>query len=180
LIRLLFIGVDAEKKGLREALSGFAAARRSGGDARFTVVSRPPADLLEQLKWTPDVRLIPPCGQEDIFALMEESDILVLPTKADTYALSTVEAMARGCAILTSDIEPLPEVVPHGRAGFLVPLGDVAGLTRFMRDLIYQPSLLRTMQVDARHVYLERHTPALFRDRLGQLVDALASGSLLP
>jgi glycosyltransferase involved in cell wall biosynthesis len=168
-IRLLFIGSDAERKGLREALGAFESARGSVGSARFTVVSRPTADLLTKLETTPDVRFIPSGSSVNVIELMRESDILVLPTRADTYALTAVEAMARGCAVLISDLEPLPEVVPDGKVGFVVPIGDVNGLSRRMRDLMVGGALLRTMQAEARKLYMARHSPAVFRARLEQL-----------
>jgi glycosyltransferase involved in cell wall biosynthesis len=179
-IRLLFIGGDAERKGLREALGAFESARHSVGSAIFTVVSRPSADLRKKLEATRDVRLVHSSSSVDVSELMKESDILVLPTKADTYALTAVEAMARGCAVLISDLEPLPEVVPDGKVGFVVPIGDVNALARRMRDLMAGGSLLRTMQAEARKRYLERHSPAVFRARLEQLAAAVLHRSRLP
>ncbi|MHB8589534.1 MAG: glycosyltransferase family 4 protein [Candidatus Dormibacteraceae bacterium] len=178
-IRVLFIGTDAERKGLREALLAFESARTSVGSAQFTVVSRPPADLLTKLDATPDVRFIPSRSSVNVIELMKESDILVLPTKADTYALTAVEAMARGCAVLISDLEPLPEVVPDGKVGFVVPIGDVNALSSRMTDLMVQNSLLRTMQVAARSLYLERHSPTVFRASLEKLTAAVLRRSPL-
>jgi glycosyltransferase involved in cell wall biosynthesis len=174
-IRFLFVGGDAERKGLRAALNAFASVRGATGAARLTVVSRPPATLMEELHATPEVRFIPSGSSVNVIELMTDSDVLVLPTKADTYALTAVEAMARGCAILISDLEPLSEVAPDGRVGFVVPVGDVASLTGCMRTLVSQPSVLRAMQSGARKVYLERHSPTAFRTALGKLTADLIS-----
>jgi glycosyltransferase involved in cell wall biosynthesis len=174
-IRLLFIGADAERKGLRDALSSFDSARRSAHSATFTVVSRPSAELVAQLGSTPNVGFIPSSSSVDVMRLMTESDILVLPTRADTYALTAVEAMARGCAVLISDLEPLPEVVPDGQVGFVVPIGDVNLLARHMKDLMVNNSLLRTMQGEARRLYLGRHSPAAFQARLKKLAASIVA-----
>jgi glycosyltransferase involved in cell wall biosynthesis len=167
-IRLLFVGADAERKGLREALHAFELAHPSAGTSTFTVVSRPADDLLRKLEATPGVRFIASGSSVNVTELMNESDILLVPTKADTYALTAVEAMARGCAVVISDLEPLPEVVPD-RAGFVVPIGDVDTLTARMKELMAGGSVLRAMQSEARQVYRERHAPSVFRARLEQL-----------
>jgi glycosyltransferase involved in cell wall biosynthesis len=160
-IRLLFVGVDALRKGLPELVEAFRTLRTSHSNLRLDIVSRPPDRLRNQIDQIPGARLHLSSERTDVKAMMADADVLVLPTHADTYALAAVEALAHGCAVIISDLEPLPEVVPEGRVGFNVPVGDSEMLTRRMEALLGNHDLLRQMQDNAHGLYLERHHPGV-------------------
>lgn len=162
IVRLLFVGVDAERKGLAEVLSAYVSVRDSSTSMTLTVVARPPSHLVELMRAKPDIRFLPSGPGVDVKQLMAESDIFLLPTHADTYAHASVEAMAHGCAVLISDLDPLPEVVPDGRVGFVVPVGDAVTLAERLRTLVEHSALLRSMQQSARDLYLKRNSPSAF------------------
>jgi glycosyltransferase involved in cell wall biosynthesis len=180
-IRLLFVGADARRKGLAEALAAYRALPGGASRSRFTVVSRPPPDLLGELQATPGVRFIATAPGVDLGQLMAESDILVLPTRADTYAKVAVEAMAAGCAVVITDMDPLPEVVPDGKTGFTVRLGDQAQLVRRLATLLENDGLLRQMQVEARRLHLRRNAPGVVRGQIEEMVEeVLRRSSVMP
>jgi len=121
------------------------------------VVSRDvPSHLVEVMSQCPRIRfynqLMP---REECTRLMEESDVIVLPTHAETIGTVLIEGMARGCATLTCDYEPLNEVAPDGVVGFTVPRGDVQALAEKMLILSTERDLLAQMQKNAWHHYLE-------------------------
>lgn len=61
----------------------------------------------------------------EVLALFKASHVGLLPTYADTYGYSVLEAMGCGCAIMATGIRALPEIVPE-KAGWLidVPVDD--------------------------------------------------------
>lgn len=79
--------------------------------------------------------------------------------------------MAHRCAVVISDVEPLPEVVPEGVAGFTVPTGDVEALVRKLEALIEDQGLLRRMQERAYEAYLQRHHPDVVAKRLREVFE---------
>lgn len=168
-LRLLFVGVDAERKGLPEVMEAFRALRTRHGDLLLEVVSRPPPELREELETLDGVHFYLSSPAVDVKELMSQADIFVLPTHADTYALAAVEAMAHGCAVIISDLEPLPEVVPEGIAGFNVPAGDVEALVGKLEQLIHEPKLLRQMQEGAYETYLQCHHPEVVVEKLREV-----------
>jgi glycosyltransferase involved in cell wall biosynthesis len=176
-IRLLFVGVDARRKGLPEALAAYRALSGRASRCRLTVVSRPPPELISELRATPGVRFIPTSPSVDVRQLMAESDILVIPTRADTYAKVAVEAMAAGCAVVITDMDPLPEVVPDGHAGFSVPVGDQAALVSKLAALTQNDELLRRMQTEARRLHLRRNAPGVVRTQIREMVEEVVRRS---
>jgi glycosyltransferase involved in cell wall biosynthesis len=172
-IRFLFVGADAQRKGLTDVVRAFREAKGADARATLTVVSRPTAAMIDFMSGVPDVRFIRSGSTVDVQHLMSESDVFVLPTRADTYALAAVEAMARGCAVVISDLPPLPEIVPNEKVGLVVAVEDVDCLTAALGRLIAGGQLLRQMQAEAHALYLSRHAPRIVRERLLQLAESL-------
>lgn len=74
-----------------------------------------------------------------LYPLFERSRIFVLASSSDNFPVSLLEAMAAGCAIITTRAGGCPEVV--GDAGLIVEPGDVPGLGAALTRLIHHPVL---------------------------------------
>jgi glycosyltransferase involved in cell wall biosynthesis len=170
-LRILFVGIDAERKGLPEVVGAYAAVRERFDSIRLDIVSRPSADLQSRIAGLQDAELHLSSPSVDVKALMKQADIFLLPTHADTYALAAVEAMAQGCAIIISNLEPLPEVAPDGETGFVVPVGDAPALAKRLEQLVSDSALLKTFQENAKLRFNRLHAPAVVAARLNQVYD---------
>lgn len=175
-IRLLFVGVNARLKGLPEVIEAYRVIRRDYPRLQLDVVSRPPLELRKKIEALPGTRLWPPLAHADVMALMAQADIFVLPTYADTYALSAVEAMAHGCAIIISDLDPLPEICPPEEVGFTVRAGDITALAQTMKALVAHADRLRQFQSGARRRYERIHHPTVVAERLRAVVEKVSAG----
>jgi glycosyltransferase involved in cell wall biosynthesis len=71
--------------------------------------------------------------------LFERSRIFVLASISDNFPVSLLEAMAAGCAIITTSAGGCPEVVAD--AGLVVEPGNVDSLRQALTRLISHPSL---------------------------------------
>jgi glycosyltransferase involved in cell wall biosynthesis len=59
--------------------------------------------------------------------------------------LALLEAMAAGVPSIATRLSGAEQVIRHGRSGFLVPVGDRAGIARLTRKLLDEPEYARTM-----------------------------------
>jgi len=74
----------------------------------------------------------------------------------------------------------LPEMIEHGRTGFLVAQGDVVGLARLVRELAHDAARLRQVGENARLEIaiarspeaMERATAAVYREVIGSRAPA--------
>ena len=66
-----------------------------------------------------------------VLELMEEADYFVLPTFHDTFGYVALEALAGGTPVIATDTCALPEVVEHGRSGYLIPFENDADVGRW-------------------------------------------------
>ena len=56
--------------------------------------------------------------------------MLVLPSHAEGLAMSVLEGLAHGLAVVTTPVGAHAEVIEPERSGLLTPPGDIAALAR--------------------------------------------------
>jgi glycosyltransferase involved in cell wall biosynthesis len=64
----------------------------------------------------------------EISAILNETDIAVLPSLFEAFPRAVIEGMAAGKAVIATDVGGVSEAVEDGITGFLVPPGDSAAL----------------------------------------------------
>lgn len=78
------------------------------------------------------------CGilpQKEVAEVLRKSDVFVLPSYSEGLSKSLIEAMACGCAVICSDIEPFKEVIENGVNGLIVPVGSPTSIARSFTTL---------------------------------------------
>lgn len=83
-----------------------------------------------------------------------EADLLVLPSRSETYGMVVTEALARGLPVVAADVGGVPEAMGYGaggtRPGVLVPPGDAAALGDALRAWLGDADLRRRLRRAAR------------------------------
>ena len=86
------------------------------------------------------------------------SQILVLPSFAEGLPVVIMEAMSLRRPVISTYIAGIPELLIHGENGWLCVAGDVADLTRTMRQALLTPiETLQTMGDAAYERVITRH-----------------------
>jgi glycosyltransferase involved in cell wall biosynthesis len=172
-LRLLFVGNDFARKGGFLLLEAFSQLRdRYGKDIVLTVVSNYDTrnSLPEGVIWRRNLSRL------QMQELYREHDVFVLPTYAEGYGISVVEAMSFGLPVIVSTVGALPEIVCQG-AGFIVEPGDWRGLFQCLMTLMADKDLLQTMSMQARNCFLQHHDVRNTNVLLGQVYQEVLNAS---
>lgn len=97
-------------------------------------------------------------------SLYADSDVLLLPSYVENQPLCVLEAMARGVAVIASNVGTMSELVEHGKTGLLIDAGDVEALQAAIKILVEDAPARQRLAQSARADYEKRFT-------LGRAVD---------
>jgi glycosyltransferase involved in cell wall biosynthesis len=95
-------------------------------------------------------------------------DIFMLASRREGLPNCILEAMAMGAPIVTTDVAGAKELVEDQATGFVLPQGDVEGLSQSLLRLVEDTALRKTMGQAARRRIEERFS---FRRRLSAIED---------
>ena len=80
---------------------------------------------------------------DNVAPFLQAADLLLLPSASESFGLVALEAMASRVPVVASRTGGLPEVVPDGRAGYLLPPGAVDAMAARAVDLLSDEKLHR-------------------------------------
>lgn len=93
---------------------------------------------------------------DNVVPYLQAMDIFVMPSLTETTSLSTLEAMACGCAVIATPVGYIKEYIQPGVNGFLFPKKDVVVLTRLIEKLILDENVRLNLGNAARRTVVER------------------------
>ena len=159
LIHLLFVGRDYIRKGLPEVLAAYRRLSNLWNSTRLHIVTSPDCPLQHEFADLSSVSWYTDLTDEALCDLYRKCHVLVVPTHADTYNLVLVEAMAFGCAIVSSDLAPMNEIAPNREVGLLVSRGSVDAISQALEALTTDTHLLRQCMQGALERYRSVYAP---------------------
>ena len=153
--RVLFVGRLDPVKGAPLLIEAFARAAAEHPDASLTVVGDGPSraqaeTMARDLGLADRVAFLGFRSQAEVADLLEEADMLVLPSFAEGVPVVLMEAMASRIPVVASLVAGIPELVEDGVSGHLVPPGDVATLAARIAALMADPDRARAMGLAGR------------------------------
>lgn len=80
----------------------------------------------------------------------QRCDVFALPSRMEGWGLSLMEAMAFKKPVVASRVGGIPELVDHGKNGYLVPYADVRGLSDSLIKILKDKKLARSFGNAAR------------------------------
>ena len=168
----LFVGTDFERKGGFDVVEAFELVSDEHPHVRLALVGTDPRERnpdrlvhgwvgegrrmrvlerLEDLKRRGVASCHTELGWRDVReTFYPGADAFVMPTLAEGFGFTNVEAMSFGLPVISSVVGPIPEIVAEGKTGLLVSPGDVGALAIAMNRLVSDPDAARAMGESAR------------------------------
>ena len=137
----LFVGVLERYKAVDVLAEAWRLVAPRLPDAVLNVVGRGPlrevverlvAEVPDQTRWTESL------STSDVARALDETTVLVLPSRSEGLGRVVVEAFCRGRSVVASRVGGIPDLVEDGTTGLLVSPGDARALAdelvRVLRD----------------------------------------------
>jgi D-inositol-3-phosphate glycosyltransferase len=151
---LLFVGRIQPLKGPDVAVRALAQLHRpdallllvggaSGleGDGEVARLHR----LIDELGVSEQVRFVPPQPHHILSTYYRASDVVLVPSRSESFGLVALEASACGVPVVASAVGGLLTLVDHGESGFLVPDRDPALFAKYVNELLDDPAMAAAM-----------------------------------
>jgi glycosyltransferase involved in cell wall biosynthesis len=168
-LTFLFAGATIRRKGFDLLLEAF---HRTAGARLRIVGSRGDLGHLLDGRDPERISFLGPLTQLGLAAELRRADVLVLPSRNDSFAMVVAEALASGRPALISEMVGAKDLVTEGKTGWIVPVEDVTALAGRMAWCAGHPEAVRAMGPDCRRAAEGATWPAYHR-RLAELLRAL-------
>lgn len=158
------VGQLTPRKGQLELLRAFRAALTEVPDMVLLVVGAPlfnrDEEYREQLKNTAAelgieqrVRMLG--ARNDIGAIMQALDVLIVNSSAEPFGLVVLEAMASGTPVLAAAVDGIPEIIEPDKNGCLFPPRDEVALAEAIVNLNRRPAFRERLAEQGRQDVVE-------------------------
>jgi glycosyltransferase involved in cell wall biosynthesis len=164
----LFVGVLERYKNVDGLVAAWRRVAAELPDARLVVVGR--GTLAPLVREFEHVEELPPA---EVAARLDDSWVLVLPSRFEGLGRVVIEAFARGRGAVASSSGGIPDLVRDGVEGLLIHHDDTDGLAAALIRVLSDRALAERLGAAAAERYRELHTtPEEFAARVRSLVEA--------
>jgi glycosyltransferase involved in cell wall biosynthesis len=174
--RTLFVGKGFHGKGLDTLLEAFGTVRTQIPDARLTVVgprtlpgSHDGIDFLGRISDTNRLR-----------ALYYEHALFVMPSRYEPLGQVFLEAMSCQLPCIGTTLDAMPEMIDHGRTGYLIEAGDAGALAEHMCEILGSATRARQLGHAGFRKLEAHHTWPVVGRRIVAEIDRCLSGRATP
>ncbi|MCX5727206.1 MAG: glycosyltransferase family 4 protein [Candidatus Saganbacteria bacterium] len=147
---IIYVGMITYDKGAFHVLDAFRKLLECGLKTTLVMAGHPSIEFQQYYDSQPlMVRqyciLTENISGMDKMDLFEAADLLVLPSRADSYGIVFLEAWLAGKPVIGAFAGGVPEVIIDGKDGFLIPFGNAHMLAEYIITLLNNPELRRKM-----------------------------------
>jgi glycosyltransferase involved in cell wall biosynthesis len=179
-LRILFVGILRESKGLLVLVEACGMLAARGVAFQLNIMGAPDSDefisslraRVAELNIDNQVHFLGVLTGDEKFAVYRASDVHCMPTfyECEAFPLALIEAMACGLPVTATRWRGIPSMVDEGETGFLVEPHDVAAVADRLERLANDPQLRERMSVAARNKFLRNYTASSFARRMRRVV----------
>lgn len=154
----VFFGVGrlVEKKAPHLTIMAFSEVIKDFPKAKLRIAGKGPLlsvceDLVKYLKLENSVKFLGVLSHEKVMEEMSKSRALVQHSKTadngdmEGTPVGVLEAQAAALPVISTFHAGIPEIVVHGKTGFLVEEGDISGMRDYMLKILNSPEEAKSM-----------------------------------
>ena len=172
-INILFLGWVDENKGIWDIYKAVSILKRNdykiniaGNGMDFQKLSK----VILENTLQDRIKLLDWVHGKQKLNLLNEADIFILPSYREGLPNSLLEAMASRCAIITTNVGAIPDIIRHNENGKLIEPGNVIKLVQAIEDYLDKPELIKKHSASALQTVTEKNSLGLVELKFAKIL----------
>lgn len=160
-LRFIFVGWMIREKGIHELLAAIEELRKKH-EFSFTFIGG--GTLLEYVRekirdggWAERVSAPGWVPDEEFQKILSSADVFVLPSYAEGFPMSLIEAFSKGLPAIATDVGGISGSLRNGLNGYLIPPRQVAPLVEAMERYLRNPQIITEQSRAAMQIVKVNH-----------------------
>ena len=130
---VLFVGRDDPQKGASRLIDAVRELAGQIPDIMLVMVGH------KDVYFDKHILCLPRVSRSELVKLYSLSDVFVLPSIYEPFGIVLIEAMACETACIGMRVGGIPDIIDHGRTGFLVESENAGGISEAISNLYHDP-----------------------------------------
>lgn len=120
-----------------------------------------------------EIKMMGWCDEKTVHQTLKEADILVLPSYAEGFPNSIMEALSFGLPVISTNIGGIPDSIIDNWNGFIINPGDQSKLKRVMEYFVKDKNLINRFSKNSLKILTERHSQDLNCSKLFEALEPI-------
>ncbi len=172
-IKLLFIGRNENIKGLNYLLEAINDNSLKKYNFQLDVITaKRKKNANKKIKFHNNV------DENFKNKLLKNADIFILPTLADTFGYSLLEAIAYKCAIITTNFYPINKFCLKNNNGFHVRPKKTVDIIKYLNILFDNPEKIKKFKENSFKLYKKKFSQKLFKKKFDIIINEIKNNNI--
>ncbi len=174
--KICYVGRLSEEKGVRFLVNAARSIKDQVNDAKLVIVGAGPlenelklmvnnSDLLENVIFLGYI--------DNVFKVLKQVDVFVLPSRSEGCPISVVEAMSMELPVVATNVGGTPELVVDRETGILVPYNDSEKLGKAIVEAFENRRSSNSMGINGRERAFKKFHQDIFVNNIEKMYDRL-------
>ncbi|MDC8000094.1 glycosyltransferase family 4 protein [Aequorivita todarodis] len=164
-LRIVSVGRTHWKKGYDYALRACKLLKEKNISFQYTIIGGAGDEelqfLVDDLGLQDYVNLEKRIPQKEVFRLIQEASLLLMPSLEEGIPNVVVEAMAIGLPVISTDCGGVPELIEEGVNGWMVPTRKPEAIAAAIIHFMELPlDMIEKVRIEARRKVEQQHNEA--------------------
>lgn len=95
------------------------------------------------------VHFIPPLRRDQLVTFYQAADVMIMPSRSETFGLVAAEAQSCGAPVIASEVGGLPYIIEHEKSGLLISGHDPAEYAAAIERVLNDPAFAEQLREGA-------------------------------
>lgn len=153
-----YIGRFIPEKGIKSIIDASKSQRLIDLGVNFVLAGDGPMSSAVELAQGESFHWVGRLSASDVSALLQQSNLLCLPTRSEGFSTILLEAAACGCPAVVTDVGGARELIPGSEYGTIIKSMSAESVEQAINQVVSNRSLLKSQSKAVRMLVESKHS----------------------